>query len=185
MADMAMIGIPAALGAIALVLAIAGHIYTKRRRVFWDAILTESIAYHRHHLEAGLARGEFTGRREERAREFLRVVTQQYPRERTRYRGLRDLPVMRLGVKSTLVSLDELLFRIFREDPWGSCHRDDVLKKLIRTFQSTVYRSLFMHSLLGLPAILYMDGRLGAARLGIARSGSARLYRDIADDLRR
>lgn len=161
----------------------AGYAYLRRRRSRWNAILAESLAYHKHHLEFGLARGEFSGRHEDRAREMLQVVTRQFPRERNEYRGLRDLPAMRLGAKSTLASLDELLFRIFREDPWGSRDDDDILKKLLRTFQSTVYRSLLLNSILGLPTALYMDGMLAAARLGIARGGSKRLYRDIADDL--
>jgi hypothetical protein len=156
-------------------------LYVRTRGRRWRRILDEALSYHRHHFIMLQNEQDVGTESKEMARSFLMVIDRQFREERKRGLGLSGLFFDRFGNKSTLNSMDELFMKLFRDRYFGrSSVFDERLERLYFTLSSTIHRLYSLSSIAKLPALLYMDMVLVLARADIARSGSSRLYRDIA-----
>lgn len=155
--------------------------YYAVRRPRWREILRRAADYHRFHLNLIRRANEVSDESRDLAYSMLMVVDRQFVRDLGGSPGLWGIFRAFIGEKSTLASLNEIVGKIYTERAFtGISSIDGRLEKLVTTMTSMIFRHHLLTSVLGVPAVLYMDLVLVLAAVRLDRRGSSLLYRDLA-----
>jgi hypothetical protein len=174
-------GIHASTAVVSFALFLLACAYYLKRRSRWRQIIVAAVGYHRFHLN-DIRRGNGAGdESRELAYSMLMVIDRQFAMDLKGSPGLSGIFRGFIGEKSTLASLNGIVEKIYRERAFtGISNLDGRIERLFSTMVSMIYRYHMLTSVLGVPAVLYMDLVLVLAMLHVDTRGSSLLYCDLS-----
>jgi hypothetical protein len=174
-------GIPASTALVTIALLLLAYLYYLKRRPRWREIIVAAVGYHRFHLNNIRRENGVSESSSDLAYSMLMVIDRQFMQDLKGSPGLLGIFRGFIGEKSTLASLNGIVEKIYRERAFTGYSDIDVrIERLFSTMVSMIYRYHMLTSVLGLPAVLYMDLMLVLSMAHVDTRGSSLLYRDLS-----